>query len=116
MLAQKAVTQRENQLLQEMDQVQTSLQFIESRCVCGLDGRGDITDQADRTLELANDLALYCLYEQSLVHLERALARLDAGQYGICESCGAQIDPARLEAIPHATLCVRCQRRKEWHN
>ncbi len=112
MLVQRAVTERENQLLQEMDQVQTSLQFIEGRCAYSLDGRGDITDQADRTLELANNLALDCLYEQSLAHLERALARLNAGQYGICESCGAQIDPARLEAIPYATLCVRCQQRK----
>ncbi len=109
MSAQRAVTERENQLLQEMNQVQTSLQFIKGRCACSLDGRGDITDQADRTLELANSLALYRLYEQSLSHLERALARLGAGQYGICESCGAQIDPARLEVIPYATLCVRCQ-------
>jgi DnaK suppressor protein len=36
------------------------------------------------------------------------LARLDQGDYGICEICGQVIDPARLEILPHTTLCVRC--------
>ncbi|NIV31407.1 MAG: TraR/DksA family transcriptional regulator, partial [Anaerolineae bacterium] len=31
--------------------------------------------------------------------------------YGICEQCDAEIDPARLKALPYATLCLRCQQR-----
>jgi DnaK suppressor protein len=37
-----------------------------------------------------------------------ALARLDAGTYGICENCGQPISPERLEARPVARLCIRC--------
>jgi RNA polymerase-binding protein DksA len=37
-----------------------------------------------------------------------ALARLDAGEYGYCKSCGNQIGEARLEAMPFATLCIDC--------
>src|SRR5437016_289552 len=37
--------------------------------------------------------------------IDAALARLEQGTYGTCETCGAQIAPARLEAIPWATKC-----------
>ena len=37
-----------------------------------------------------------------------ALARLDAGEYGKCKSCGNPIGEIRLEAMPYATLCIDC--------
>ena len=48
-----------------------------------------------------------------LTQIDEALRRMDAGTYGVCERCGAQIEPARLEAIPYATLCLECKRRDE---
>lgn len=45
-----------------------------------------------------------------LDQVERALARMAAGSYGLCERCREQIDFARLKAIPHAALCMNCQR------
>ena len=45
--------------------------------------------------------------------VEYALARLKRGEYGICQSCGRQIDPARLDALPYAVLCIDCQARAE---
>lgn len=39
-----------------------------------------------------------------------ALARLDAGRYGICTRCGIPIDAARLEALPAAAHCIECER------
>lgn len=41
--------------------------------------------------------------------LERAIERLDAGIYGVCESCGAAIPAERLELFPAATTCVACK-------
>lgn len=41
--------------------------------------------------------------------IEVALARLETGSYGTCTSCRQSIDPARLEALPDATLCVGCK-------
>jgi DnaK suppressor protein len=113
MLVQADMAQRERQLLQEMDQVRADLQLIGARCARGLDSGGDIVDQANHTVELTTNLALLRSHEQRLGKLERAWARLHKGQYGTCEFCGAQIDPARLDAMPHATLCVRCQQRSE---
>ncbi len=42
-----------------------------------------------------------------------ALERLDAGEYGLCVECGENIAPARLQALPEVTTCVRCQDRLE---
>ena len=48
-----------------------------------------------------------------LAQNERALARIEAGTYGVCESCGEPIGKARLQAFPRATLCVACKQREE---
>jgi DnaK suppressor protein len=40
--------------------------------------------------------------------IERALAKLDDGSYGICDHCGEPIPPARMEAAPESVLCVAC--------
>jgi DnaK suppressor protein len=40
----------------------------------------------------------------------RAIAKLDDGTYGVCDTCGGPIEPERLEAIPWAVLCVGCAR------
>jgi len=44
---------------------------------------------------------------------ERAIERIEAGTYGVCESCGKPIGKARLQAFPRATLCVTCKQREE---
>ncbi len=46
--------------------------------------------------------------ESGLIRIERALAKLDEGSYGICDSCGGPIAPARLEAMPDGVLCLSC--------
>lgn len=56
---------------------------------------------------LAND------QKQRLAQIDQALARIAAGKYGICDRCGKPIAPERMEAIPHATLCIQCQAKLE---
>ena len=43
-----------------------------------------------------------------LAQVKHALARMEAGGYGVCERCGTAIPVARLEVLPHTTLCVEC--------
>ena len=43
-----------------------------------------------------------------LEQIDRALERLDAGMYGLCEGCGAMIDAERLRVVPYATHCREC--------
>ena len=49
------------------------------------------------------------LRSRMLKEIDRALERVVRGSYGVCESCGAEISPARLKAIPWARYCVHCQ-------
>jgi DnaK suppressor protein len=51
--------------------------------------------------------------ERRLAELDRVTRRVEQGQYGVCESCGAEIPAERLAAIPDTTLCVRCQSKRE---
>ena len=46
---------------------------------------------------------------RELDQVERALEQLREGRYGVCECCGRKIPLARLQAIPHATMCVKCR-------
>lgn len=49
-----------------------------------------------------------------LYHIDEALRRLYADKdFGVCESCGQPIDMTRLEAVPHARLCIECKSREE---
>jgi DnaK suppressor protein len=57
--------------------------------------------------------ALMQRLQHKLESTERALESAQKGTYGICESCGERIDPARLEILPQATLCLKCQREFE---
>jgi len=77
-------------------------------------GAGD--DQADagaKTFQREHELALTQNARDLLERSEGALARIEAGTYGVCESCGQPIGKARLQAFPRATLCVACKQREE---
>ena len=46
--------------------------------------------------------------QAEISRIRAALARMAAGDYGLCQSCGAEIPAARLNAVPDAALCVAC--------
>jgi DnaK suppressor protein len=74
---------------------------------------GDVVDAA---LDAAHDEINSQLAEvesRELANIERAIARIREGGYGICEGCGEKIKLARLNALPYATCCIDCQRELE---
>jgi RNA polymerase-binding protein DksA len=73
----------------------------------------DQADAGSKAFEREHALALSQNAQDLLDQAERALARIDAGTYGVCESCGRPIGKARLQAFPRATLCVACKQRQE---
>ncbi|MGW0559031.1 TraR/DksA family transcriptional regulator [Streptomyces sp. NPDC003016] len=78
------------------------------------DGAGD--DQADtgtKNISREYELALAASARERLEQTERALERLDAGTYGLCEVCGKPIGKARMQAFPRATLCVEDKQKQE---
>jgi RNA polymerase-binding protein DksA len=74
-------------------------------------------DEADLdAYEREKTLALIQTLERKVDSIDHALRLARNGTYGTCESCGERIDPARLEILPEATLCLNCQRQKERRN
>ncbi len=51
--------------------------------------------------------------QAGLAQVNRALRKLEEGTYGFCDSCKKPISDERLQAVPHATLCIDCKRREE---
>ena len=67
------------------------------------------TDMYDREFSLglaSNDREL-------LQKIEKALKRIEGGNFGLCEGCQGVISQARLDALPYVDLCLKCQEKKE---
>ena len=61
------------------------------------------------SIERELDLVLSAQAKAAVDEIERALAKIEAGTYGLCEKCGREIPKARLKVLPHAPLCVACK-------
>jgi DnaK suppressor protein len=89
--------QQEAEMLAE-DMEPGDIQFDEES------GEGDTLN-----VERERDLALSAQARAAVDEIDRALAKMDAGTYGVCERCGHPIPKARLKALPYAALCVACK-------
>ncbi len=76
----------------------------------GLEFDAGFSDSASSTAERARLLGLTQRLRTSLKDVEDALRRMEEGKYGVCQSCGREIELERLEAIPQTKLCVACAR------
>jgi RNA polymerase-binding transcription factor DksA len=92
-----------------------------TRRLAELEGRlHDIEDELDepaaadfeeRATEREGDEVLESLGQAGLTEIRQiraALARIEAGTYGVCAECGEEISTERLEVVPHAMTCRRC--------
>ena len=70
-------------------------------------------DIAAAELQESTILALAEMKAKEVEQIDAALERIENGEYGICIECGGWITPARLEAMPYALRCKKCQERWE---
>jgi len=72
-----------------------------------------MADQGSDTMEREYNFFYAQRDGKLLSHIERALERIESGEFGKCRSCNGEIGRARLEAVPHATLCIKCKSNQE---
>lgn len=68
-------------------------------------------DAAERATESSGDEtleALGAISEDEINRIKLALAKIASGDYGVCTNCESKIAIKRLEAMPHATKCIKC--------
>lgn len=110
-------TGKVKELRAQREHTQTELKrlrtYLEDEVERVIDGGEDSVDAASDIYEREKTLAIICTLEKKLVGIEHALQVAMKGEYGICEVCHLPIDPARLEAMPSTTTCVRCQEKLE---
>ena len=78
--------------------------------------RDDLPDELDlATSELSKSLTLRLNDRERAIlpKIEKALQKIEAGEYGICEDCGGEIGASRLEVRPFASLCIKCKEEEE---
>lgn len=66
-------------------------------------------DVATDTFEREKDSALRASAREVVMRVDHALQKIERGSYGTCDICGADIPAGRLDAVPYATLCIKCQ-------
>jgi RNA polymerase-binding protein DksA len=102
-------------LLQEKQQLQAQLSTIEEAtfATSQSDMSGEVSfddenaDAGTFTFERERDLSIEHNVRDLLAKIDRAIARMDEGSYGLCSRCGKPIEKARLKALPYVDLCIR---------
>jgi DnaK suppressor protein len=107
-----ALAERYGELQGEYEQTMSEISELQRERLT--DSAGD--DQADtgtKTFEREQEISLANNLLERVSQVERALERLEEGNYGWCERCGNAIPVERLAAFPSATLCVSCKQLEE---
>jgi DnaK suppressor protein len=94
-------------LLSEMEQLKSVVRPADERREGSPFGKRE--EEATESFELEKRLSLEKRIKGQLADVEHALKKFEEGTYGRCDNCGQPIDPARLEALPQASLCLRCK-------
>jgi RNA polymerase-binding transcription factor DksA len=97
-------------LQEELDEAMAEIERLEER----LERKGDYgLGKGDPSIyEWEMCLALKQRAENRARALEVAIRKTEEGDYGLCEACGQQIDPARLAILPHTKRCITCAQQR----
>ena len=112
---EQRLLQDRQRILKEMGHLETNVLKINQR-----DSSGDLSGYSFHMADAGTDAMerekafLFASAEgRNLMEVNEALRRVYRGEYGVCESCGQPIGRGRLEAMPHARLCVVCKSKEE---
>ena len=106
LLRSRLENEREH-LIEQLNQLEASVRSVEERREGSPFGKRE--EEATETQELEKRLALEKRIKDQMAGVEHALHKFEEGTYGLCDGCGQPIDPARLEALPQANLCMSCK-------
>jgi DnaK suppressor protein len=108
MASDTTLADRRSALEAEREELSGQLSDLGFGSINGVHYDPNFADSSQVTAERGEAEALAMKLRETLVDVESALGKLDAGTYGSCESCGQPIPEARLEAMPTARRCIAC--------
>jgi RNA polymerase-binding transcription factor DksA len=122
-MKKKQLAHIEQRLLEERARVMKELGFYDESFSSSLQSSdGDLSsysfhmaDQGTDAMEREKQFLMASKEGRYLWHVNQALRRLygEPKSFGVCQSCGVEIDFERLDALPHARLCITCKEKEE---
>jgi len=111
----KIILEKRERLLQELDHLKSSGLNTAMKDVSGDHSAYafHMADQGTDTMDREQQYFFASREGNLLYHLNLALERIERGEFGTCVSCGKEISHERLEAVPHARLCIECKSKEE---
>ncbi len=115
----KTLSARERKMLLIKDKLLRQKEFLISEAESAMNALPeqtifpDLGDQASAETDRSFMLRLRGREQKLLKKIDDAIERIDAGEYGICETCGEGIGIKRLEARPVTTMCIECKTEQE---
>ncbi|QSB07040.1 TraR/DksA family transcriptional regulator [Natronoglycomyces albus] len=108
----EALNERLEELREEHRRVVLEMETLQRERLADSAG-DDQGDSGSKTIEHEQEITVANTIAEKVYQVERALDRLDVGDWGICERCGKPIPAARLAVFPSATQCVACKQLDE---
>ncbi|CAN5168131.1 hypothetical protein BH20ACT24_BH20ACT24_01310 [soil metagenome] len=96
---------------QELEESTFSVNQSEMTGEMGFDE--EYADAGTATFEREKDLSLVNNLRDLMDKIDKAIAKMDEGTYGLCDRCGKPIERARLKALPYANLCLQDKQAEE---
>ena len=120
-LTDKEIKELQQRLLEERTDLQRQYDEIEesSFSTDQTDLTGEMgfdeeyADAGTATFERERDLSLVNNLRDLMERIDKALAKIQEGTYGLCDRCGKPIEKARIKALPYANLCLKDKQAEE---
>ena len=107
----KQLEKRKNDLIKQLKGVGTQTEGAEINFDATFPQYGDsLEDNAVEVADYAKNLSVEKELERDLRDVEKALKKMAAGTYGVCNYCGKEIETARLKIRPESSSCVACKK------
>jgi DnaK suppressor protein len=111
---EKMLLKRREELLEELKLRKTQLDETIKESTGDLSSYSyHMADQGTDAMEREKSFLFASKSGRLLYHIDEALRRLHKGEFGKCQQCSKPIQKARLEAVPHARLCIECKEAEE---
>lgn len=106
----KIILEKRKEILEELETLKASMMDVTTGEYATENSTYSLhMEQGTDTMEREKTFLFASREGKFLNYLDDALKRLEKGEYGFCLDCGTLIDRERLEAVPHAQLCINCK-------
>lgn len=112
----KTLEQVRDALIQKWKRMDSSSRREIDRDMDFVSAQSELIDMAQALEQLERDASLHEVERRELLAIERALAKMSSGSFGVCEDCSEEIPHKRLMVLPEARLCAHCQAFEEKQN